>query len=340
MKNLILYLLPLVAIVCNSCSAQQYKYAGVLFYNVENLFDTIDQPDKIDEEFTPGSEKKWNTERYHTKIEHLGQVFTSVADELPILIGLCEIENETVLEDLIHSNNLKAGNYNYIHYDSPDERGIDCAFLYNKTEFKPLASRPVRVELPEDNGGTTRDILFVEGELKLNGQKEKLYIFINHWPSRVEGEEITASRRAIAATTLKHLVDSLNQKYTDPNILIMGDFNDTPYDKSIQQIMGAIEYDGKKTDECLIDMMTDFQKSNSGSYNFKGNWQCLDQFIISESLYDIKKLEANTVYVIRKDFLLYHNDKYGDSPNKTYSGSKYFGGYSDHLPIYMQLIIL
>lgn len=325
-----------------SCSSQNKESAGVMFYNVENLFDTLDTPNKIDEEFTPGSEKHWNTERYHQKIDHLGKVMQAASGEsLPVLIGLCEIENENVLKDLIQSNNLSSGNYNFIHYESPDERGIDCALLYNKKLFTSVKSIPLKVELPEDNGGTTRDILFVEGDLKIKNKTGHIFLFINHWPSRVEGEEITASRRAIAAGVLKHIVDSLNQKYTDPNIMIMGDFNDTPFDKSIQTVLGAIEYTAPQKDECLVDLMSEFQKQNQGSYNFKGNWQSLDQFIVSESMLNGKKLNVNnsTVSYVKKDFMLYHNEKFGDSPNKTYSGSKYFGGYSDHLPIYMELIL-
>lgn len=338
------YLLPflLSIIISWNCSSQNSASAGILFYNVENLFDTLDTPNKIDEEFTPGSEKKWNTERYKQKIDHLGEVIRAAGGEnLPAIIGMCEIENASVLDDLAHSNKLMAGNYNFIHYESPDERGIDCALLYNTKLFTPVKSVPVKVELPEDNGGTTRDILFVEGDLKIKNKSEHIFLLINHWPSRVEGEEITASRRAIAAGVLKHLVDSLNQKYSDPHIVIMGDFNDTPFDKSIQSVLGAIELIASQKDECLVDLMTEFQKQNQGSYNFKGNWQCLDQFIVSESMIDGKKLGVNTgtVTYVKKDFMLYHNEKYGDSPNKTYSGSKYFGGYSDHLPIYMELTV-
>lgn len=336
--NLFIFLFSISTL---SCTSQNNGTAGVMFYNVENLFDTLDTPNKIDEEFTPGSEKQWNTERYKQKIDHIGKVIVAAGNTtLPALIGLCEIENENVLKDLVLNAQLSAGNYNYIHYDSPDDRGIDCAFLYNSKLFTPVKSFPVKVDLPKDNGGTTRDILFVEGNLKIKNKTEVIFLLINHWPSRVEGEEITASRRAIAASVLKHLTDSLNQIYTGPNIIIMGDFNDTPYDKSIQQVLGAVESNANACDECLVDLMTEFQKQNLGSYNFKGNWQCLDQFIVSETLLNGKKIDVDRISVqyVKNDFMLYHNDKYGDSPNKTYSGSKYFGGYSDHLPIYMELI--
>ncbi|MFN3940088.1 MAG: endonuclease/exonuclease/phosphatase, partial [Chitinophagales bacterium] len=171
-----------------TCAGQKTQY-GILFYNVENLFDTIDTPGKIDGEYTPASKKKWDTEKYNTKLQNLAQVIAAPDTHLPALIGLCEVENKNVLEDLILQGPLISGGYRIIHFESPDERGIDVALLYQDKLFTVKQFRKIHVALPEDNGGATRDILYVQGRFK--NVKQDLHIFVNHWPSRSEGEEIT-----------------------------------------------------------------------------------------------------------------------------------------------------
>ncbi|MBC8173913.1 MAG: hypothetical protein H7X71_08410 [Chitinophagales bacterium] len=324
-----------------SCSAQNNAASvGVMFYNLENLYDVINDPNKDDEIFLPSAPRNWDELKYQKKLENLSKVIATGADHMPALVGLCEVENENVLKDLVATENLKAGNYGYIHFDSPDERGIDVALLYNKNIFTPKKYHPIYVDLTGDSIDYTRDILFVYGEIKINGKKEPLNIFVNHWPSRVEGEEVSAPKRAIAAQTLKHVVDTLNAELTDANIIIMGDFNDTPYDKSIVQVLPVQEFASAYSDECLVNLMSEKQKSGEGSYNFKGNWQTLDQLIVSESLLDGKRsdVDAKTIQFVRKSWMMFSHEKYGESPDRTFSGNKYIGGYSDHLPVYMELI--
>jgi predicted extracellular nuclease len=333
----------LLLVVFNlSCSAQSNNTVastgyGVMFYNLENLYDTINDPAKDDEVFLPNADRLWNASKYEAKLENLSKVIATAADMLPTLVGLCEVENEMVVKDLVNTNNLKPGNYDYVHYDSPDERGIDVALLYNKKDFKVKSSKAIAVTLPGEKQDFTRDILMVNGEILINGKKEQLFVFVNHWPSRSEGEEVSAPKRAAAATKLKEVVDSLNAKLDNPNIVIMGDFNDTPLDISIQKILNAQATADTYAEETLVNLMTKLQTTGQGSYNYKGNWQALDQIIVSAGLLDGKSLEVSpeTAQFVKKDWMLYHNDKYGDSPDRTFAGNKYIGGYSDHLPVFV-----
>ncbi len=338
-------LLLLFVLINLSCAAQTSETSsagfGIMFYNLENLYDTINDPTKDDETFLPDADRKWDAKKYATKLENLSNVIATGADVLPAIVGLCEVENEAVVKDLANTANLKAGNYGYVHYNSPDERGIDVAMLYNKSKFKVKSSKAIHVTLPGDTIDFTRDILLVSGEINISGKKEMIYIFVNHWPSRSEGEEVSAPKRAAAALTLKQAVDSINAKFENPNIVIMGDFNDTPVDHSIKDILMATGVTNNYADESLVDLMTNMQAMGLGSYNFKGNWQALDQIIVSSSLLNGKSLEVNTesALFVKKDWMLYHNDKYGDSPDRTYAGIKYIGGYSDHLPVFVDLMM-
>ena len=342
MKFYILLLLPvLTSLQCVSQNQNEKAMSyGVMFYNLENLYDTINDPKVDDETFLPGADRKWDDEKYKKKLKQLSKVIATGADEMPVLVGLCEVENLMVVNDLAATLNLSAANYSVVHFDSPDERGIDVALMYNKNVFTPKVKSPIHVTIPADSVDYTRDILYVAGTININGKKEDLHIFVNHWPSRSEGEEVSAPKRAAAAQTLKHVIDSLNNKFTDPNIIIMGDFNDTPFDISIQKILMAQETNNTYADECLVNTMADKQKTGEGTYNFKGNWQVLDQIIVSESLLDKNSIDAdlNTAKIVKQDWMLFHHDKYGDSPDRTYSGIKYIGGYSDHLPVYIELI--
>ncbi|MFI5171045.1 MAG: hypothetical protein ACHQFW_01575 [Chitinophagales bacterium] len=340
MKN---NLLILLAVILNlSCTGQSTELrAGILFYNVENLYDTINDPQKDDEEFLPASDRKWNSERYDKKLFNLAKVITSAGNELPDFIGLCEIENEQVISDLVAQENLAPGNYKWVHYDSPDERGIDVAFLYDSKKFKPTKSNPIYIDLGGDSVDYTRDILMVEGEYQFGDKSWLLYFFINHWPSRAEGEEISAPKRIAAATILKHVTDSIFAIQPGRSIIIMGDFNDTPFDKSINLVLGAKQVSNEMEKTSLYNLVADKQSIGEGSYNFKGKWQALDQIIVSGSLVDNIGLDfdlGSTKY-IRESWMLYHNDKYGDSPDRTFAGTKYIGGYSDHLPAYGELIL-
>ena len=209
----------------------------VMFYNVENLFDIVDNPETSDEEFTPGSEKKWDEEKYEKKLKDISDVIKAVGKkELPEIVGLCEVENQKVLQDLVDTRSLRRGNYGIIHYDSPDSRGIDCAFLYRTEKFTVSNSRSVPVIFPFDSSLTTRDILYVEGT---TNEGETLHFFINHWSSRAEGERESQPKRMFCAVTLRKEVDAIMNRDPEARILIMGDLNDEPSNRSVFEMLLA-----------------------------------------------------------------------------------------------------
>lgn len=303
------------------------------FYNVENLFDTINDPLKIDEEFLPSAEKEWTSERFEEKIIHIGSVISELGDDLPGIVGLCEIENRDVLEDLVATPALKPGNYKIVHYESPDKRGIDVAMIYSANQFKPIFSKPIRVVMP-DSVRPTRDILYVKGKV-INGPE--LHLFVNHWPSRYRGLEISRPLRIMAATTLRHALDSVLNENPDANIICMGDFNDYPHNRSLQEVLSADSID---SDSKFVNLMAGLKKTKRGSYNYRGNWDFLDQFIVDRGLVDgeAPDIIVGSTAPYHRPEMLYKSEKYGDiKTNRTYGGTHYYGGYSDHLPIYTKL---
>jgi predicted extracellular nuclease len=309
----------------------------VVFYNTENLYDTIDDPKVLDSQYLPDSRIPWNTERYQSKLQHIAQVFTSVDPHgLPSLIGLCEVENKQVLVDLVAQPELKGGNYEIVHYNSPDRRGIDVALLYDKSDFTVLKSSSIHVNLTNDTIGPTRDILYVKGFVN-KSSKDTLHIFVNHWPSRRDGQEASEQNRIDAALTLRHVVDSLFALTAPCNILIMGDFNDEPVNKSLTEGLNA-NFPGKGgRDNALYNLMEKAYTEGRGTLYFE-KWQIFDQFIVSRNLLEKQKgltLSEKEGKIFSAEWLLYTPTKGEPRPNRTI-GSQYFGGYSDHLPIYLE----
>jgi predicted extracellular nuclease len=311
-----------------------------VFYNVENLFDIFNDPKINDEEFLPESPKQWNEEKYQKKITDLAKVLSSINDkELPSLIGLAEIENKKVLEDLISSPKLRKGKYGIIHYDSKDERGIDVAFLYDKDEIEILESKAIPVVFGFDIQDVTRDILYVKCKVK---DDNVFYIFINHWPSRSPSEQESEIKRVTASIALRKEVDKILNFENDARILIMGDFNDEPTNKSLVQILNALNKRKNKTYRDLYNLMYDKHNTgNEGSITYKDSWQMFDQIIVSQGV--LKK--GTGYYLTYGDGMVY---KGGDvlvtnpqtkavSINRTYGGNTYLGGVSDHLPVYVIL---
>ncbi len=310
-----------------------------MMYNAENLFDTFDDPLTNDNDFLPDSDKQWTNKRYQHKLDQLSKVILGVDVEPPAIIGLVEIENALVLQELTGHAYLKAFNYDFIHHNSPDQRGIDVALLYNKDKFTVLEHYAIHVPLEKNDN--TRDILYVKGTF--SGNEEPVHFFVNHWPSRREGQKETEPKRIIAAEQLKQHVDRLFETETTPNIVIMGDFNDYPDSKSLIEILAAKFSKSVKSNE-LFNLSYAKHMDGRGSYNYKGNWVMMDQFIISGNLLD-KKNEAS--YFVKHDglevfdekWLLYKDRKFNEmKPHKTYGGNNYYGGYSDHLPVYIKLI--
>jgi len=307
----------------------------VIFYNVENLFDTIDASTHMDEAFTPGAAKKWNTAKYEEKLEHLAWAIKSAAgEECPAIVGLCEVENRTVLSDLVSQPLLTCSKYSILHRDSPDERGIDVGLLYNPATFELVDSAWLQVALP-DKGDKTREILYASLKEK-NGHE--LHVFINHWPSRWGGQKESEGKRVAAAKALSAAVDKILKQDAKAQILIMGDFNDTPSDKSISKTLGAAAKTNAK--EGLVNLFT-YVKPGTHAYN--GSWSNLDQMIVSTGLLSptggIKVVE-NSAGAFHHEQLLYYSKKFGQKfPSRSYGKDFYYGGYSDHLPIKIELVI-
>lgn len=307
------------------------KEANVLFYNVENLFDTINNPNTNDDDFTPEGYKRWDTRRYFHKINNLSKVIENSFNEAPVFVGLAEIENEDVLDDLCENYALDKFNYNYCHVDSPDERGIDVGLLYREEYFQLENYEAISVHFETDFRDKTRDILHVEGTL----MGEYIHIFVNHWPSRGEGKELSEPKRISAAETLKYQIDKVLKKDSEANIVVMGDFNDHPTDVSVKDYLKARAINDANAD--LYNLVYDLHKDGGGSYNHKGDWAMLDQFMVSKNFIDSDKgltVNPESVLVYDAEWILFKHPKYKTvQPNKTYSGPKYHGGYSDHLPI-------
>jgi hypothetical protein len=314
-----------------------------MWYNTENFYDTFDDPLTDDNEFLPGSQHHWTMKRYKEKIEHIYKVIISNSPQPPVLIGLAEIENKKVLNDLIQTTPLIKFNYHFIHYDSPDPRGIDVALLYRQDLFRPIKNFPISVHFPFDLKRKTRDILYVKGII---GISDTIHVFVNHWPSRRGGENKSAPYRMYVARLLKSKTDSVFNSFQDSKILIIGDFNDEPDDESIVLGLKALAYKGAAEKSKLYDLSFTWLKNtiSIGTSKYKGQWSVIDQIIVSSALLDkkikgIKCLPASAK-IDTSQYLLKDDNIYsGEIPYRTYSGYKYIGGFSDHLPIYLDFSI-
>lgn len=323
--------LAFTATSCSKKSAPSSKKENlsyqVVFYNVENLFDTINQEGVNDGEFTPESKKAWNSEKYQVKLDHIEQVLSSIDSNGQIAcIGLSEVENRTVLEDLVQKGFLRQRNFKIEHFESPDFRGIDVAFLYNPQLIKPISSKAIYVNL-QDSNKTTRDIL----KVKVQGpDSQEMLMYINHWPSRWGGTEQTNAKRVNAASTLRRDLNEELAKDSEQQVIIMGDLNDYPDNESVFNTLEADSVPGGFLYNATWEIHKD---PNLGTHNYKNHWGVLDQMIISNNLIS----QVDSVYPFKENFMLYETKKGDWLPSRTYSGSNYFGGYSDHLPIVLKM---
>lgn len=310
-------------------SKKEENTLTVGFYNVENLFDTKDNPNTLDDDFTLKGKKRWGYKRYKNKIKKLSSVISQLGIHRskmpPAIVGLVEVENAKVVSDLVNSSNLRRHHYGYVHYDSPDERGIDVALLYNKQVFELIASETFPVYLEDDEGARdyTRDILKVSGNL----QGELVHILVNHWSSRREGAAETAHKRITAAKTARAIIDKIRNTEIDPKIIIMGDFNDDPTSKSIKEYL--VQDDFYNPMKKLLD-------KGIGTLTYNGNWNLFDQIIFSKNFLEKKEGFFYFKYaeVFNQKWMRVFKGKLKDSPFRTYIGKWYQGGFSDHFPVY------
>jgi len=342
MKTLQLAAYFLLLFFHSTAQKEQYKSAIVAFYNLENFYDTVDNPNINDEEFLPDGPKNYNSKIYWTKVEHLATVISQIGTDInadgPALLGVAEIENDTVLNDLIHHPLLKQRNYSFVHYDSRDFRGIDVALIYNPKYFKVLDSRKLFVFIPNGTKQAffTRDVLWVKGLFA----DDTVNVFVNHWPSRVGGEQRSAPARAAAAMIDKKFIDSIEKININEKIIVMGDLNDDPISPSVTKILGAKEnISDVKTGE-LYNPWISMYKKGIGTLAYQDAWGLFDQIMISSSWLD-KNQQGFFYYqahIFNKTFMIENIGKYKGYPMRTWDGNSYRGGYSDHFPTYIILL--
>lgn len=344
----ILYLIIASIFLFNGCSSKKETDGNaviVAFYNLENLFDTINSSNVNDGDFTPKGKKKWNSSKYKNKLKKLARVLGDIGvDEGlngPSIIGLCEMENRKVLVDLVNENAVVDNSYQIVHYDSPDKRGIDVALLYKQRDFVLNKSSVYPLIIHDERTGNrvfTRDQLLVEGLLK----GDLVYIIVNHWPSRYGGELRSRPARLEAAYLNRAIIDSILHINNAAKIITMGDFNDDPYNVSIKCGLQACSLpnccDNK---ECtLFNAMEALHEPNSvGSTKYRGKWNLFDQIILSSGFMDNEStgLKYDTAKIYNKPYLFQQEGKYKGSLLRTYGGKNYLDGYSDHLPVYVLL---
>lgn len=328
------YLLTLFLLVLALGVFSQQSPILVMFYNTENLFDTIDDPIKVDEEFTPKSELLYTSLRYNSKLQHIADVINGVdsLQSAPALVGLCEVENRAVLEDL--NDRLSHRSYSIIHSESDDERGIDNALFYDTTALQLVATGQRSIDLGEDER-PTRPILFAVFKDVITGKI--IVAMVNHWPSRFGGQQESDWKRIRASQTLSMLKRDLSQRYSSAAYIAMGDFNDTPSDVSVN----SLEKCAVPLDPCLVNLFADLAEKGNGTHAYKNEWSMLDQMLVSRNVINTESgfhASAANAQIFSMEKMLYVSTSDNMSyPSRTYSGKKYFGGYSDHLPILLTL---
>ncbi len=319
-----------------------YRIRTVAFYNTENLFDIVNDSLTFDDQRTPDGKDGWNAVRYQLKIGHIAKVLSEVGREKtgssPDLIGLCEIENYAVLEDLTTNIYLAAQDYGIIHYDSPDERGIDVALLYKKGIFLPDSFKSHRLLLFNEEGERdySRDQLVVGGWL----DNEYLYLLVNHWPSRSGGALRSRPFRKAAALLNKRILDSLLLLDPDAKIINMGDFNDNPVDPSLKKTLKVGVLKDSLQTPGLYNPMELFYKKGFGTLAYRDEWSLFDQIFFTRTLLskDFKTYSFWKAGIYRPDYLITPHGRYKGYPYRTYASGVYTGGYSDHFPVYAYFI--
>lgn len=309
----------------------------LMFYNLENLFDPENDPLKNDESFTPEGDHHWTHARYREKLEKTYKVMASVGGwEPPAIAGFCELENRRVIYELMNTTPLARYNYGVIHEESGDARGIDVALVYRPDRFKPFTHEALRLLFDGETVSATRDILMVGGTVHTG---DTLFVFVNHWPSKFGGAKETEPRRRAAAEKCRAVCDSLMQRHPTAGIVLMGDFNDEPQELSLTEALRALPYTDTAEPGALYNLMLRFKEG--GTHKFQKTWSIIDQFIVNGKLLDPGnglRLTPGDARIFKAGFLTEADEVHlGDRPYRTYTGMKYQGGFSDHLPIYLDI---
>ena len=344
MRNYLL-IISITLILIREGHAQKMHVSAIAFYNFENLFDTLDDRKNWgDNEFLPGGVYNYTGDVYQQKLHNLASVISQLATDVtpdgPAIIGTAEIENEHVLADLVNQPALK-GRYRFIHFDSYDSRGIDVAMLYNPEYFKVLHAEALYVDISKAGGvkgGKTRDVLYVKGILA----GDTIHVFVNHWPSRRGGTSASEPLRAIAANVCKKAIDALTYN-AEAKIILMGDLNDDPTDKSVTTVLGAKGSSSKVLSTHLYNPWVHYFKKGHGTLGHDDRWNLFDQIILSGSFLkkngiDDKRWHYYKSEVFRKDYLLEKFGRYKGYPKRSFINNRWNNGYSDHLPVIVYLV--
>jgi hypothetical protein len=325
----IIFILLLTFLLFSVYGQREYKVGVVGFYNLENVFDTLNQEDVKDEDFLPEGDYVWNTKKYYDKLSNLDRVLSEVGtdyspDGLAVL-GVSEVENRSVLEDLILQKRLKSRGYTIIHEESPDKRGIDVALLYQPKYFTYEGHKAVRVPLVEKeiSSRPTRD-------------GDDFHFLVNHWPSRSGGEAASAPKRELAAQVARGIADSILQTDQEAKIIIMGDLNDDPISPSVKEVIGTQSKKRKVKSDEFYNPFEKYYKKGIGSNAWRDSWNLFDQMLLSHSLIDSRQkgyMHYKSV-VFHAPYLISKTGNFKGYPFRTFAGSRYQGGYSDHLPVF------
>lgn len=319
-------------------SSKKYQTISIAFYNIENLYDTIDSPNTSDEEFTPAGPKNWNTFKYYKKLDHMADVISQlgVNNNAPAVIGLCEVENRAVLEDLIKTEKLKKYNYKISHYNSPDVRGVDVALLYQPQYFQETSSKSITLTMPEDATFKTRDMLLVSGRI----DNDDFHFMVAHWPSRRGGEKRSRHKRVAAAQLAKAYIDSIQKANPNSKIIFMGDLNDDPKSVSVTKYMNSISDKAQSNQNNLYNPMYSFYAKGIGTLAWRDSWNLFDQMLLSQPLVqnDYKTYQYYGTKIFNEPFIRQYEGTFKGYPFRTFAGDTFLGGYSDHFPVYILLV--
>ncbi|MGB7787110.1 MAG: endonuclease/exonuclease/phosphatase family protein [Salinimicrobium sp.] len=346
-SRLFSFILPFLFLHFQTTFGQQkkdYKVLSIAFYNLENLYDIYDDPATFDDDRTPQGKDRWTAEIYQKKIDNMAYAISRIGkeeiQEFPAVLGVCEIENRQVLEDLISNKNLADANYGIIHYDSPDLRGIDVALLYKNDLFVPQHSAVHELVLYDPKEAQkrlfTRDILVVSGLL----DGEQISVIVNHWPSRSGGEKLSSPKREKAALLNRQIIDSLQRKDPYAKIISMGDFNDDPYNKSISKILGAKAQKELTGMRDMYNPMAALSEKGIGSLAYADGWNLFDQIMLSKPLLtkDFSSYSLYKAAVFNPQFLMTPTGQYKGYPFRSFGNGGFTNGYSDHFPVYILLL--
>ena len=340
-NRFLLVFLSLFAVLFTAQAQGQKKYEvySVGFYNLENLFDTIHDAGKNDYEFLPDGANKWGTLKYTNKLKNMATVLNEMAtDVVPIgmaAVGVSEIENSRVLADLVNHEILAPRGWDFIHIEGPDRRGVDCGLLYNPKLFKPINSKLAPyTTVDNDTTYKTRGFLIVSGEMG----GEVVHIIVNHWPSRYA----KSPARERAGVLVRALKDSIMAEMPDTKVLIMGDMNDDPDDKSMKKCLGAVreKEDIKTASDLYNPWWNILRKKGMGTLKYKGKWNLFDQVILSGNLIgtDRSTLKLYKTEIFSRNYMFQEEGRYKGNTKRTHAGGVWLNGYSDHLPVIVYLI--